>query len=159
MGNFLFERKIGDPGTGIGTGYVSPGHNSAYYDPATGKQRWVNTEPTYAIESRPWVEGSTVYYGSWDGNVYALDAATGRTRWKVQGAGSAAYPPGLVRYYAPADAGPATARPARSGGSATRSRSPPPRTGATSVAGGPRATCHPTPGAGPGGAGSQPARP
>ncbi len=38
MGNFLFERKVGDPGTGIGTGYVSPGHNSAYYDPATGKQ-------------------------------------------------------------------------------------------------------------------------
>ena len=38
MGNFLFERKVGDPGTGIGTGYMSPGHNSAYYDPATGKQ-------------------------------------------------------------------------------------------------------------------------
>jgi arabinan endo-1,5-alpha-L-arabinosidase len=38
MGNFLFERKVGDPGTGIGTGYVSPGHNSAYYDPVTGKQ-------------------------------------------------------------------------------------------------------------------------
>jgi arabinan endo-1,5-alpha-L-arabinosidase len=38
MGNFLFERHVGDPGTGIGTGYVSPGHNSAYYDPATGKQ-------------------------------------------------------------------------------------------------------------------------
>lgn len=38
MGNFLFERNVGDPGTGIGTGYVSPGHNSAYYDPATGKQ-------------------------------------------------------------------------------------------------------------------------
>jgi arabinan endo-1,5-alpha-L-arabinosidase len=38
MGNFLFERKVGDPGTGIGTGYVSPGHNSAYYDPATGRQ-------------------------------------------------------------------------------------------------------------------------
>ncbi|HYN87630.1 MAG TPA: LamG-like jellyroll fold domain-containing protein [Ardenticatenaceae bacterium] len=37
MGNFLFEREVGDPGTGIGTGYVSPGHNSAYYDPATGK--------------------------------------------------------------------------------------------------------------------------
>jgi arabinan endo-1,5-alpha-L-arabinosidase len=37
MGNFLFERRIGDAGTGIGTGYVSPGHNSAYYDPATGK--------------------------------------------------------------------------------------------------------------------------
>lgn len=37
MGNFLFERQLGDPGTGIGTGYVSAGHNSAYYDPATGK--------------------------------------------------------------------------------------------------------------------------
>ncbi len=37
MGNFLFERNAGAPGPGIGTGYVSPGHNSAYYDPASGK--------------------------------------------------------------------------------------------------------------------------
>jgi arabinan endo-1,5-alpha-L-arabinosidase len=37
MGNHLFDRKIGDQGTGIGTGYVSPGHNSAYYDPETGE--------------------------------------------------------------------------------------------------------------------------
>ncbi len=37
MGNHLFDRKIGDPGNGIGTGYVSPGHNSAYYDPETGE--------------------------------------------------------------------------------------------------------------------------
>jgi arabinan endo-1,5-alpha-L-arabinosidase len=37
MGNHLFDRKIGDPGTGVGTGYVSPGHNSAYYDPETGQ--------------------------------------------------------------------------------------------------------------------------
>ncbi len=37
MGNFLFERKIGEAGTGIGTGYVSAGHNSAYYDAATRK--------------------------------------------------------------------------------------------------------------------------
>ena len=36
MGNFLFERRTGEPGTG--SGYVSPGHNSAYRDPATGKQ-------------------------------------------------------------------------------------------------------------------------
>jgi len=38
MGNFLFDRKVGDPGTGIGIGYVSPGHNSVYYDSETGKQ-------------------------------------------------------------------------------------------------------------------------
>jgi arabinan endo-1,5-alpha-L-arabinosidase len=37
MGNFLFERRIGEAGTGIGAGYVSAGHNSAYYDAATGK--------------------------------------------------------------------------------------------------------------------------
>ncbi|HEY0891910.1 MAG TPA: glycoside hydrolase family 43 protein, partial [Cellvibrio sp.] len=37
MGNFLFERKLGEVGSGLGTGYVSPGHNSAYYDAASGK--------------------------------------------------------------------------------------------------------------------------
>ncbi|RVT56913.1 LamG-like jellyroll fold domain-containing protein [Niallia taxi] len=37
MGNFLFERRIGDPGTGIGVGYVSPGHNSAFIDSETGQ--------------------------------------------------------------------------------------------------------------------------
>ncbi|WP_405156658.1 family 43 glycosylhydrolase [Paenibacillus sp. FSL K6-0108] len=38
LGNFLFQRQIGDPGKGQGIGYVSPGHNSAYYDADTGKQ-------------------------------------------------------------------------------------------------------------------------
>ncbi|WP_226037515.1 LamG-like jellyroll fold domain-containing protein [Aquibacillus saliphilus] len=38
MGHFMFERKIGDPGTGIGYGYISPGHNSVYYDEDTGEQ-------------------------------------------------------------------------------------------------------------------------
>lgn len=37
MGNFLFEREIGEAGSGIGTGYVSPGHNSVYTDPDTGE--------------------------------------------------------------------------------------------------------------------------
>ncbi|UJW59241.1 family 43 glycosylhydrolase [Bacillus sp. A116_S68] len=36
MGNFLFERKVGGEGTGIGHGYVSPGHNSIYTDDKTG---------------------------------------------------------------------------------------------------------------------------
>ncbi|XEC94526.1 LamG-like jellyroll fold domain-containing protein [Paenibacillus tarimensis] len=38
MGNFLFDRKVGDPGEGIGVGYVSPGHNSVYYDEETGRK-------------------------------------------------------------------------------------------------------------------------
>jgi len=37
MGNYLFKRWIGDPGAGLGTGAVSPGHNSVYYDEATGR--------------------------------------------------------------------------------------------------------------------------
>lgn len=37
MGNYLFQRLIGDPGTGIGTGAVSPGHNSVYYDERSGR--------------------------------------------------------------------------------------------------------------------------
>ncbi|MDQ2077090.1 glycoside hydrolase family 43 protein [Marinimicrobium sp. ABcell2] len=31
MGSFLFDRRDGEPGFGSGHGYVSPGHNSAYY--------------------------------------------------------------------------------------------------------------------------------
>ncbi|MBM7553153.1 LamG-like jellyroll fold domain-containing protein [Thalassobacillus pellis] len=38
MGNYLFERKVGEPGTGIGSGKVSPGHNSVYYDSETDQQ-------------------------------------------------------------------------------------------------------------------------
>ncbi|NGZ74954.1 LamG-like jellyroll fold domain-containing protein [Saccharibacillus alkalitolerans] len=37
IGNYLFERQLGDPGAGLGIGAVSPGHNSAYYDEETGK--------------------------------------------------------------------------------------------------------------------------
>jgi len=37
MGNFLFRREMGEPGSGQGSGYVSPGHNSAFYDEETGK--------------------------------------------------------------------------------------------------------------------------
>jgi arabinan endo-1,5-alpha-L-arabinosidase len=38
MGNHLFERKTEDLGKGIGTGYVSPGHNSVFYDEDTNEQ-------------------------------------------------------------------------------------------------------------------------
>ncbi|WP_059102580.1 LamG-like jellyroll fold domain-containing protein [Shouchella shacheensis] len=38
MGNFIFERKVGDPGSGDGYGYAAPGHNSVYKDPETGQQ-------------------------------------------------------------------------------------------------------------------------
>lgn len=37
MGNFYFSRESGEPGTSAGMGYVSPGHNSAFYDRESGK--------------------------------------------------------------------------------------------------------------------------
>ena len=37
MGGYEFPRELGDPGTGDGTGYVSPGHTSWYDDPDTGQ--------------------------------------------------------------------------------------------------------------------------
>lgn len=37
MGNFMFQREEGEPGTGQGDGYVSPGHNSAFHDAKTGR--------------------------------------------------------------------------------------------------------------------------
>ncbi|RZU60988.1 LamG-like jellyroll fold domain-containing protein [Zhihengliuella halotolerans] len=37
MGSYLFQREVGDPGSGIGDGYVSPGHNTTYVDPETGE--------------------------------------------------------------------------------------------------------------------------
>ena len=37
MGNFRFDLKLGEAGAGTGLGYISPGHNSAYYEASTGK--------------------------------------------------------------------------------------------------------------------------
>ena len=37
-----------------------------------------------AVTAQPTVVGGTVYVGSWDGWFYAIDAATGRLRWKHQ---------------------------------------------------------------------------
>lgn len=38
IGNFLFKRDLGELGTGIGTGYLSPGHNSYLIDRELGKE-------------------------------------------------------------------------------------------------------------------------
>jgi hypothetical protein len=45
-----------------------------------GSVRWTYTTGD-TVGSRPAVAGGTVYVGSWDHKVYALDAATGRPRW------------------------------------------------------------------------------
>ena len=59
-------------------------------DAATGKERWRTR--VGVTESSPLVVGRTLYVGSWDRRLYALDRSTGRVRWsfatggKIKGA-------------------------------------------------------------------------
>jgi outer membrane protein assembly factor BamB len=67
-------------------------------DPATFERSWVfpdadevacgdeepQTRELDGLYSAPVVEGDTVYFGAWDGNVYALDAATGDCLWDFE---------------------------------------------------------------------------
>ena len=50
------------------------------------------TPPEIAVDSSPAVAGGTVYVGSHDGKVYALDAATGHLRWSYTTGGSRSTP-------------------------------------------------------------------
>ncbi|MFC4464643.1 PQQ-binding-like beta-propeller repeat protein [Streptomyces xiangluensis] len=46
-----------------------------------GRVRW-RASTGKSVWSSPAVSGGVVYFGSFDGHVYALDAATGKVRWK-----------------------------------------------------------------------------
>lgn len=48
-------------------------------DPGSGTTLW--RFRAGVIESPPLVVGGLVYFGSWDGRIYAVDARTGRRRW------------------------------------------------------------------------------
>lgn len=66
-----------------GTVYIGsePGPGGLVYalDATSGDQQW-STETSDGIFTPPTVTGGTVYVGSWDGRVYALDAATGEVK-------------------------------------------------------------------------------
>jgi outer membrane protein assembly factor BamB len=52
------------------------------WDAKTGRERWrFKSAP---IESSPLLRGDRLYFGSWDHNVYAIDASTGRRIWSFQ---------------------------------------------------------------------------
>src|SRR5260221_8885291 len=47
------------------------------------KLLWAFAFPdTMVASSQPTVAGDTVYVGSWNGNVYAIDVKTGKKRWE-----------------------------------------------------------------------------
>lgn len=63
-------------------------------EPAEGRRRWAAADGTLSLDlawrlpmdgnvtSTPLVDGGKLYSADWKGNVFALDAATGRTLWK-----------------------------------------------------------------------------
>lgn len=75
-------------------------------DLASGKVKWENEEPEYSIETRPLLANGRLYVGAWDGYVYAIESATGKTIWKKP---STYNQKRVVRYYAAADSTPVLA--------------------------------------------------
>jgi outer membrane protein assembly factor BamB len=85
------------------------------WDADTGRERWrFNTAP---VESSPLLKNGRLYFGSWDHNVYAVNAATGKKIWSFgaddQVNTSAAYWRG--RIYIASDGGTLYALSARTG--------------------------------------------
>jgi outer membrane protein assembly factor BamB len=62
------------------------------FDQQTGKLAWSHSTSNYvyagAVAARTPDTEPTVYFGSYDGNFYALDARTGNERWSQHGLGS-----------------------------------------------------------------------
>ncbi len=52
------------------------------WDADTGRERW--RFKTLPIESSPLLRNDTLYVGTWDHKVHALDARTGRQKWSFQ---------------------------------------------------------------------------
>jgi outer membrane protein assembly factor BamB len=74
----LGDSVIGTPAVADGRVYASTGNGVDALDAATGKRLW----HYQAFEPRaPTVVGGLVYFGSYLGGVYAVDAVTGAKRW------------------------------------------------------------------------------
>jgi outer membrane protein assembly factor BamB len=77
------SRELGGPAVDPVTGYVVTGTRDGFlhaYDPDGGLVWTFKTGARF--DAAPRIEGDTVYVGSNDGTVYALDVASGKERWK-----------------------------------------------------------------------------
>jgi outer membrane protein assembly factor BamB len=77
-GGRVFETFIGNGECGT----QHRGGQVAAFDARTGRRLWLRA--VGAIESSPLVEGDTVYVGDSHGRLWALRAASGKTRWYTQ---------------------------------------------------------------------------
>ena len=58
----------------------------AAWDADTGRELW--RQHAAAVETSPLVVGKLLYFGSWDGTFYALNARTGKVRWTYEASAS-----------------------------------------------------------------------
>ncbi|MBU0473582.1 MAG: PQQ-binding-like beta-propeller repeat protein [Bacteroidetes bacterium] len=63
------------------------------YDFETLQEIWTNKEAKDMIETAPLVIGNQIIFGSWDTNIYSIDANNGSTIWKWKGNKSFYYSP------------------------------------------------------------------
>ncbi len=76
----------------------------------TGRKAWSRTHASFSIEQPLTLHDGVLYFGAWDGLLYAVNAADGTLKWKQPGpaaqSGEAKY---KSRYYAPGDCPPVVA--------------------------------------------------
>jgi len=63
--------------------YITSGKFCYGFDPLKDEIIW-EFETEKLITSSPKLDSDTVYFGSWDGNLYALNCLTGDIKWKYQ---------------------------------------------------------------------------
>ena len=69
-----------------------------------GSANWLNDDCYFNVESALKLHDGNLFYGSWDTQVYSVDASTGQKNWSEVGAKSRDGK--AVLYYAPADCAP-----------------------------------------------------
>jgi outer membrane protein assembly factor BamB len=79
-----------------GANMANTGYQPQHPAPANDVTTHWTVETGHQVWSSPAVVDGTVYVGSWDNTVYALDAATGRERWTYDTEGSVHSSPAVV---------------------------------------------------------------
>jgi len=81
--NYLSRRRFLKGGIGVSLGSAGLLSSTDNVRAAPGEQQWV-FETRYSIMSSPTVVDGTVFVGSSDDNLYAVDAATGKQEWNFE---------------------------------------------------------------------------
>ena len=99
MTEFPIERRNLLQATGaglLGTAGVGAAQTTGTQETSGGDLIWEFTQPSGSVRSSPTVADGTVYVGSYDDTLYAVDAATGTQEWAFDTSGSVRSSPTVV---------------------------------------------------------------